>query len=424
LTPVSKVIYGLLGVYLLLKDPLYQLQAVLLGDVPLKMSYVKLFLLLSMMMVVPLFLGSSRLTKRAGWLLLIVVYNFIAVVFLNNRFPLEDRLTIYYIVMFLPLLLLVLDLADIRFGTIRDGTRSAGRTVFLVFLTADLLVGILQPLVGPEYYARMGAVPFLSLTPNRFTTIYGQIRSLGFFLDAVQHGLFLNFALYFTLGIVGVEGRKPYLFLVPLILANIYLTYTRNVYLLTVLNGALFLLVGWYRKSGSRAARFAVKQYWIASLAISSAIYAYGLGLGESDFSRSLLERFLSAKLVLESAAESFSKLMLGIGYIQNELLFKDFVVDNILLANLSFSGLAGVFLLVTFYLQINRGIFSQGGAFLDGVFRRTSFLFFSNLFAFGTFNNYLDTIYMFFIVPLAYFMNRDRMPSASPGPETRTPPS
>jgi hypothetical protein len=409
LTPVNKVIYGLLGVYLLLKDPLYQLQASLIGDVPLRMSYVKLFLLLSMMLVVPLFLGSSRLTKRAGWLLLIVVYNFVAVVFLNNRFPLEDRLTIYYIVMFLPLLLLVLDLADIRFGTIRDGTRKAGRTVFLVFLMADLLVGILQPLIGPEYYARMGAVPFLSLTPNKFTTIYGQTRSLGFFLDAVQHGLFLNFALYFTLGIVAVEGRKPYLFLVPLILANIYLTYTRNVYLLSALNGALFLLVGWYRKSGSRAARFAVKHYWMASLAIASAIYSYGLGLGESDFSRSLLERFLSAKLVLESVSESLTKLMLGIGYIQNELLFKDFVVDNILLANLSFSGLAGVFLLVSFYLQINRGIFSQGGAFLEDAFRRTSFLFFSNLFAFGTFNNYLDTIYMFFIVPLAYFMNRDR---------------
>jgi hypothetical protein len=211
------------------------------------------------------------------------------------------------------------------------------------------------------------------------------------------------------LGIVAVEGRKPYLFLVPLILANIYLTYTRNVYLLSALNGALFLLVGWYRKSGSRAARFAVKHYWMASLAIASAIYSYGLGLGESDFSRSLLERFLSAKLVLESVSESLTKLMLGIGYIQNELLFKDFVVDNILLANLSFSGLAGVFLLVSFYLQINRGIFSQGGAFLEDAFRRTSFLFFSNLFAFGTFNNYLDTIYMFFIVPLAYFMNRDR---------------
>jgi hypothetical protein len=147
----------------------------------------------------------------------------------------------------------------------------------------------------------------------------------------------------------------------------------------------------------------------MASLAISSAIYAYGLGLGESDYSRSLLERYFSAKLVLESVSESFSKLMLGIGYIQNEQLFKDFVVDNVLLANLSFSGLAGVFLLVTFYLQINRGIFSQGETFLEDGFRRTSFLFFSNLFAFGTFNNYLDTIYMFFIVPLTYFLNRDR---------------
>jgi hypothetical protein len=409
LTPVNKVIYGLLGVYLLLKDPLYQLQAGLLGDVPLKMSYVKLILLLFMMLVVPLFLGSSRLTKRIGWLLLIVVYNFVAVVFLNNRFPLEDRLTIYYIVMFLPLLLLVLDLADIRLGTIRDGTRKAGRTIFLVFLIADLLVGILQPLIGPGYYAGMGAVPFLSSNPGKYTTIFGQTRSLGFFLDAVQHGLFLNFALYFILGIVNTEGRKPYLFLVPLILANIYLTYTRNVYLLTVLNGALFLLVGWYRKDGSRVVRFAVKQYWMASLAIASAIYVYGLGLGESDFSRSLLERFLSAKLVLESVSESFPKLMLGIGYIQNDLLFKDFVMDNILLATLSFSGLVGVILFVTLYLQINRGIFSGEERFLEDVFRRTSFLFFSNLFAFGTFNNYLDSIYMFFIVPLAYFMNRDR---------------
>jgi hypothetical protein len=409
LISVNKVIYVFLGVYLLLKDPLYQLQAGLLGDVPLRMSYVKLSLLLSMILIVPLFLGSSRLTKRTSWLLLIVVYNFVAVVFLNNRFPLEDRLTIYYIVMFLPLLLLVLDLADIRFGTIRDGTRKAGRTVFLVFLMADLLVGILQPLVGPGYYARMGAVPFLSLTPSKFMTIYGQTRSLGFFLDAVGHGLFLNFALYFTLGIVTTEGRRSYLSLVPLILANIFLTYTRNVYLLTALNGALFLLLEWHRKGGSRTARFAVKYYWMGSLAIASAIYAYGLGLGESDFSRSLLERYLSAKLVLESVSESHSKLMLGIGIIQNEPLFKDFVVDNLLLANLSFSGLVGVFLFVTFYLHINRGIFSGEERFLGNVFRRTSFLFFSNLFAYGTFNNYLDGAYMFFIVPLTYFMNRDR---------------
>jgi hypothetical protein len=407
--PVSRVIYGFLGVYLLLKDPLYQFQAALFEDVPLKMSYVKLSLLLSMMLIVPLFLGSSRLTKRTGWLLLIVLYNFVAVVFLNNRLPLEDRLTIYYIVMFLPLLLLVLNLGDIRFGTVRDGTRSAGRTVFFIFLVTDLIVGIVQPLIGPGYYARMGAVPILFLTPNRFTTIYGQTRSLGFFLDAVQHGLFLNFALYFTLGIVTTERRRSYLSLVPLILANIYLTYTRNVYLLTALNGALFLLVGWYRNSGSRAARFAVKHYWMASVAIASAVYAYGLGLGERDFSRSLLERYLSAKLVLESVSESYSKLMLGIGYIQNDLLFKGFVVDNVLLANLSFSGLVGVFLFVTFYLQLNQGIFSGEEGFLGDVFRRTSFLFFSNLFAFGTFNNYLDTIYMFFIVPLTYFMNRDR---------------
>ena len=100
---------------------------------------------------------------------------------------------------------------------------------------------------------------------------------------------------------------------------------------------------------------------------------------------------------------------MLGVGFIQNDLLFKGFVVDNIFLANLSFSGLAGVFLFVTLYLQIDRGIFSDGEAFLDDPFRRTAFLLFSNLFAFGTFNNYLDTIYMFFIVPLTYFMNRDR---------------
>jgi hypothetical protein len=420
--PVNKVIYGFLGVYLLLKDPLYQLQAALFGDVPLKMSYVKLSLLLFMMLIVPLFLGSSRLTKRAGWLLLIVVYNFVAVVFLNNRFPLEDRLTIYYIVMFLPLLLLVLNLGGIRFGTVRDDVRSTARTAFLVFLMADLLVGILQPLSGPGYYARMGAVPFLSLTPGKFITTYEQTRSLGFFLDAVQHGLFLNFALYFTWGIVTTEGRRSYRFLAPLILANIYLTYTRNVYLLTALNGALFLLVGWYRKSGSRAARFAVKHYWMASLAISSVIYAYGLGLGESDFSRSLLERFLSAKLVLESVSGSLSKLMLGIGYIQNELLFKNFVVDNILLANLSFSGLVGVFLFVMLYLLINQGIFSGGEEFLEDGFRRTSFLFFSNLFAFGTFNNYLDTIYMFFIVPLAYFMSRDREAVREPRSGERIP--
>jgi hypothetical protein len=404
---VNRALYWLLGFFLLLKDPLYQLQAALFGIVILKMSYVKLFCLLSMMLIVPLYLGRSRLTKLNGWMLLVITYNFVAVVFLNNRMALADRLTIYYIVMFLPLLLFILNFADIRFGAISDRARSAGRTAFFVFLAADLLVGIMQPLSGPGYFARLEAVPLLSMTPNKFTTIFGQTRSLGFFLDAVQHGLFLNFALYYVLSITGAAGRKWPLFLVPLILVNLYLTYTRNVYLLTALNGALFFLVVWYRKDGSRVARFAVKHYWAASLAVAAGVYAYGLGLGESDYSSSLLERYFSARFVLESVSGSMSKLLLGIGHIQNELLFRNFVVDNILLATLSVSGLVGVALFVVLYLKINQRIFAGGAGFLENGFRRTSFLFFSNLFAFGTFNNYLDTIYLFFVVPLTYLMSR-----------------
>lgn len=391
--------------FLLAKDPLYQLQAVIFSDVILKMAFVKLLLLLLVIMIIPFCLGRIKLNKMNIYLFLFVVYNFCVITFVNNDFTLQDRLTIFYVSMFLPLLLLIVNLFKIIPGRIPVRLNKIIFTSFVVFTLLNCLVGIYQTFRGPEYFAPFYEVALLGIIPSKVLTVKDQTRCIGFFLDGVQYGLFLNFALFFFLCHIALRNSYRYLVLIPLLLVNIYLTYTRSIYLFTLLNMVLFaLILSWNnRKSGVHY--LSVKYCWIASTVIAVGVYLYGLSMGESETTKSLIIRFESAQFILESLTSSYRKLLFGIGYIQNSMIFDDFVPDNFLLALASLGGILGLFLFMTIFIRLNNLILQMREHFFLQPIYLTSYLFFSNFLAFGMFCNYLDSIFMFLVIPMIYIM-------------------
>lgn len=403
---INNIVYFLIAFYLLAKDPLYQLQAVLLGDIVLKMSFVKLFILLLVLMIIPFCLNRIKLNKINVYLFLFVVYNFCVITFVNNDFPLHDRLTIYYVSMFLPLLLLIVNILKIKPGRISVQIKKIVFSSFVLFTLLNCLVGIYQTIRGPEYYAPFYGIGLLGIIPAKVLTVKEQTRCIGFFLDGVQYGLFLNFALFFFLSLIVLRNRYRYLALIPLLLVNIYFTYTRSVYLFALLNMALLvLIVSWNKKSG--VVRYlSVKYYWIASTIVALGVYLYGLSMGESESTKSLIIRFESAQFILENLTSTYRKLFFGIGYIQNSELFDEFVPDNFLLALVSLGGIVGLALFMAIFILLNNKIIKMRGHFFDRPLYLTSYLFFSNILAFGMFTNYLDSIFMFLAIPIAYVVH------------------
>jgi hypothetical protein len=398
----------------LAKDPLYQLQAVLLGDVVLKMSFVKLFLLLLVLVIIPFCARSIKLSKINVCLFIFVLYNFCAITFINNDFPINNRLTIYYISMFLPLLLLIANLFKIAPGRISVLTGKILFSSFVLFTLLNCLVGIYQAIRGAEYYAPFFGVELLGITPARVMNVKEQTRCMGFFLDGVQYGLFLNFALFFFLSLAALRQRYRYLLLMPLLLVNIYLTYTRSVYLFTLLNLALFgLIVSWINR-GSLAHYLSVKYYWIASTLAAIGVYLYGLTMEESLFTSSLLIRFQSARFILENLTDSYRKFFFGIGYIQSGGLFEGFVPDNFMLALAALGGILGLALFMAIFIILNNKIIKMREYYFDQPFCLTSYLFFSNILAFGMFTNYLDSIFMFLAIPIVYVAHHDSIKCTS----------
>jgi len=417
LLTVNNLIYAVLGFYLVAKDPLYQFQALLFQDVIFKMVYVKLSLLLLAVLIIPLCLGRFRLTGINALLLLFVVYNFCAITLINNDFPQQDRLTIFYVSMFLPLFLVVVNLFGIEPGRLPRWTKRVMSSGFVLFMLMDCLVGLWQPIRGADYYAPFYSVSLLGIIPSKVVTIKEQTRSLGFFLDGIQHGLFLNFALYFCLSLVLFRQKYRYLLLVILILANIYLTYTRSVYVFTGLSLVLLLLLVSLHRRQTILKMLLLRYFWLASLLTGVIIYIYGMLSGESDATRSLFIRFESARFILDSLTASIHKLLFGIGYIQNSELFDEFVPDNLFLAIVSSGGIIALIIFIAIFVKLNRDItrnirpmFDDGPAFL------AAYLLFVNILAFGMFCNYLDSIFMFFLFPIIYLL-RHGGKSAIPKP-------
>jgi len=400
---INNIIYFFLCFYLLTKDPLYQLQAVFFGDVILKMAYVKLFILQLVILIIPFCLSRINLNKINIPLFLFVAYIFCAVTFVNNDFPLRDRITIFYVSMFLPLLLLIVNLFKITPGRTSMLMKRIIFSSFVLFTLLNCLVGIYQTIRGPEYYAPFYDVALLGIIPAKVVTVLEQTRCLGFFLDGVQYGLFLNFALFFFLSLIALRNRYRYLALIPLLLANIYLTYTRSIYLLALLNMALLFLILTWKKRGSVVHYLSVKYYWLASTVVAMGIYLYGLSMGESESTKSLIIRFESAQFILESLTSSYRKLLFGIGFIQNSELFDEFVPDNFLLALASLGGIVGFLLFMVIFTRLNNMLLQVREQFFVHPLYMTSYLFFSNIFAFGMFTNYLDTIFMFMTIPIVY---------------------
>lgn len=408
---INNIVYFLIAFYLLTKDPLYQLQAVLLGDIVMKMSFVKLFLLLLIIIIIPFCLNRIKLNKINIYMFFFVVYSFCVITFINNDFPLQNRLTIYYIIMFLPLTLLIVNLFKIKPGRISVRTRKMLFSSFVLFTLLNCLVGIYQTIRGPGFYEPFYKIELLGISPGKVLTVKEQTRSFGFFLDGVQHGLFLNFALFFFLSLIVLHKRYRYLSLIPLMLVNIYFTYTRSVYLFALLNMALLvLIVSWNKRSG--VFRYlSVKYYWVASTIVALGVYLYGLSMGESESTKSLIIRFESAQFILENLTSTYHKLLFGIGYIQNADLFDEFVPDNFMLALVSFGGVIGLVLFMTIFIRLNNVIMKMREQFFDHPLYLTSYLFFSNILAFGMFTNYLDYIFMFMAIPIAYVTHQNNRP-------------
>lgn len=407
LLTVNKLIYALLGFYLVAKDPLYQLQAFLFHDVFFKMAYVKLSLLLLAVLVIPFFFARIRLAGVNCLLFLFVVYTFCAIAFINNSFPLQDRLTIFYISMFLPLFLLVINLFGIEPGRLPRWTTRFIFSGFVLFTVLDCLVGLWQPIQGPNYYEPLFSISLLGVMPSKVVTIKGQTRSLGFFLDGIQHGLFLNFSLFFFLSLVWFRKRYVYLLLVALVLANIYLTYTRSIYVYSGLNLALLALIVLLRRKKTVFKVLLLRYFWFVSLICGALIYLYGLTRGDSDATRSLFIRFESARFILDNLTSSLQKLLFGIGFIQNEL-FENFVPDNFFLALTAFGGVIALFLFMAIYVNLNGKIIRNLEPLFDKPMFLSSYLLFVNVMAFGMFCNYLDVIFMFMTIPLIHVMSLD----------------
>ena len=397
-------------IYLLTKDPLYQLQAVCFGDVILKMAYVKLFILLLVLVIIPFYASRIKLSKINVYLFLFVVYNFCVIMFVNNDFPIQDRLTIYYVSMFLPLLLLIVNIFKINPSKISAQIKTMLFSSFILFTLLNCLVGIYQTVRGPDYYAPFYGVELLGIIPAKVLTVKDQTRCIGFFLDGVQYGLFLNFALFFFLSLIVLRNRYRYLVFIPLLLVNIYLTYTRSIYLFTLLNMALLLLIMSWKNRRSIVHYLSVKYYWIASTVIAAGVYLYGLTIEESLFTKSLVIRFQSARFIMESLTSSYHKLFFGNGYIQNSEMFDEFVPDNFMLALASLGGIVGFALFMAIFILLNNKIMKMKTHFFDHPLYLTSYLFFSNILAFGMFTNYLDTIFMFMAIPIAYVAHQGSM--------------
>ncbi len=407
---IKNIIYFLLVFYLLTKDPLYQLQAVLFGDVLLKMSYIKLFLMLLIILIIPFYINRTRYNRFTVYLLLFVAYIFSVVTFVNNEFPILDRLTISYICLFLPLVLLIVNFFNITPDTVTIRMKKILFSFFAFFTLLNCLVGIFQIIKGTDYYIPFYGVSLLGIVPTKMMTVNEQARSIGFFLDGIQYGLFLNFALFFLLGHSILMKKYRPLALVPLLLINIYFTYTRSIYLLTFMNLVLFLLAITSKLRRGTIRYLSVKYFWIASTTTALIVYLYGLSMGESHFTKSLIIRFESAQFILESLTSSYRKLFFGIGYIQYSALFDDFVPDNFILALLSVGGIVGLILFMTIFIRLNNMIMMNNVHFFRYPINLTSYLFFSNFFAFGMFCNYLDFIFMFMTIPILYLMKHVQM--------------
>jgi hypothetical protein len=273
---------------------------------------------------------------------------------------------------------------------------------FVIFTLLNCLAGIYQTIRGADYYAPFYGVELLGIIPSKVLTVKEQTRSIGFFLDGIQYGLFLNFALFFFISLIALRNRYRYLAFIPLLLINIYFTYTRSIYLFTLLNMTLLVLILSLKKRSSLVHYLSVKYYWIASTVVAIGVYLYGLTIEESLFTRSLVIRFESAKFILESLTSSYHKLLFGIGFIQSEL-FEEFVPDNFMLALASLGGIVGIILFMTIFIRLNSMITGMREHFFNHPLYLTSYLFFSNVLAFGMFCNYLDTIFMFMAIPIAY---------------------
>lgn len=413
---INNIIYFLITFYLLAKDPLYLLQAVLLGDVVLKMSFVKLFLLLLVIIIIPLYLHRIKLNKINMYLFFFVVYNFYTIMFVNNDFPTNNRLTIYYISMFLPLLLLIVNLFKIKPGRISVRTEKVIFSSFVIFTLLNCLLGIYQTIKGAEYYVPFYGVELLGITPARVMNVKEQTRCMGFFLDGVQYGLFLNFALFFFVSLIILRNRYRYLVFIPPLLVNIYFTYTRSIYLFTLSSMALLVLIVSWKNRRSVVHYLSVKYYWIASTVVAAGVYLYGLAMEESLFTSSLLIRFQSAQFVLESLTSSYRKLFFGIGFIQSGGLFEGFVPDNFMLALASLSGIVGLIMFMTIFILLNNKIMNIRRHYFAHPLYLTSYLFFANILAFGMFTNYLDSIFMFMAIPIAYVAHHGNMKDTDQG--------
>jgi len=405
---INNVIYFFICAYLLTKDPLYQLQAVFFGDIILKMAYVKLSILLLVILIIPFCLNRINLSKITIYLFLFVAYIFTVVTFVNNDFPVHDRITIYYVSMFLPLLLLIVNLFRIIPGKISVRMKKIIFSSFVLFTLLNCLVGIYQVIRGADYYAPFYGVALLGIIPSKVLTVKDQTRCIGFFLDGVQYGLFLNFAFFFILSLVVLRKRYRYLLLIPLLLANIYFTYTRSIYMFTLLNMALLLLIVSWNKRRSVVHYLSVKYYWIASAIAALGVYLYGLSMGESESTKSLIIRFESAQFILENLTSSYRKLFFGIGYIQNSELFDEFVPDNFMLALVSLGGILGLILFMLIFIHLNNMILKMRAQFFAQPLYLTAYLFFSNILAFGMFCNYLDSIFMFLTMPVIWMMKME----------------
>ena len=253
---------------------------------------------------------------------------------------------------------------------------------------------------------------------NYFKTMsfqfYGSVRSFGFMASPLDFGL-LNAMIYFIClsDILFVKSSlyKKYLkvFVLVLSIGGIYISMTRNVYLLVFL-GTLFLI----------ALKVKSKLFLFMMPLVNFLIVLMVVILGSSIFlsgnvtilkSHSLLTRLYEWSFFMDLISKAnFIDKLIGMGIIQNNKLYIIHLpIDNIFLSIVLYNGLIGLlfFLLIFLFvyykllhvilfltrnenkITVNHSVVIASGSFLYG------FL------AFSSFNNYYPLIYIFFLLPL-----------------------
>ena len=384
------------------------LQICFLGNVFFKSFFLKLILLI--LLFVFLF-SKRRITKNffSNIILLYLVYSFISFLFLKRfeyKFDywifsfLSQQFWFFYIALFY---LFLEKQSDLKiFLYIR-------RFLFIVFFL-NFPIGFIQ------FITSKTILPVKS-NDNYFETmsfLFGDsIRSFGLMTSPLDFGL-LNAIIYFIclsdILFVRSSSYKKILKIIVLILSiiGIYISMTRNIYLLTLL-GSLFLVALKIKNKLILILMPFVNFLTILIVFILGSFMSWSEGfyiLQNSSLIMRLYEWFYFINLISKS---SFTDKLVGIGIIQNSKLYViDLPIDNVFLSIILYNGLIGllIFLLIFFYLyykllniifyllkkdtlMINHSLIIASGALLF------AFLTFSS------FNNYYPVIYIFFLVPL-----------------------